>query len=539
MVNAPAPAFRTVTLRPAASRAGADRLAEVLPRILASGSDGRIALDAGGRNGYGCRALPCPQALAFSSSTASTISARAFAAAEAAYKALFVAAADRGFASAFEAATERLREELRTLLELDACDADIVLSASGTDSGIHALHLLQAACGRALVSIVVAPEETGSGVPLAAAGRHFSNAASSGSKVTRGAAIAGMAGIDTVLVPSQDAGGARPPARIDADIRAAVARAISAGRGAVLHVMHHSKIGTRAPGAALLAELRGAHGANVQFVLDACQFRLSRRDLRAYLDAGFLVLVTGSKFFAGPPLSGATLVPASFRARLRATAVPAGLADYVTGYDWPLRFGGIRAQLPRRENLGQYLRWVAAAAEMRAYFEVPEPCRRLALTEFSQAAQSAIGGRPGLALLPAPAWCAQAGADDEFGVRSVFPFLVRVGGRYATPAESRVIYRALNDDVGGLLRCDTSLHARLAATLCHVGQPVAVRHEGMEAGALRVSADARLVSECFAGADMGEALAALRAKTAQLDIVLDKAEWLAANLEALLPFYGD
>lgn len=520
---------------------GVSQPLDVLPRILASGSDSRIALDALARNGYGCRGAPCPEALTFSSSTASTISPRAYAAVEAAYSALFVRAANDGFAQAFETATENLRRGLRRLLMLDACDADIVLSPSGTDSSIHALHLVQQALGGSLTSIVVAAEETGSGVPFAAGGRHFNHASSSGSKVAKGQSIAGMDGIETVSIAARDAQGARSLAQIDAQVRDVVAQAVVAGRRAVVHVMHHSKIGTRAPSADCVAALRAEHGMNVQFVLDACQLRLGRQRLQHYLEEGLLVLVTGSKFFAGPPLSGAVIVPAAFRARLAVGgSMPAGLADYASCYDWPESLSVIREQLPRRENLGQYLRWVAAQSEMRAYFAVPELYRRLMLAEFSHAAVRAIEGRAGLALLQEPEWLAnEADPDDEFCVRTVFPFLVRIGGRYATPAESRAIYKALNDDVSGIVKCETSLHASVAATLCHIGQPVTLMYQDVQVGALRVSADARLVSESFAQGDMSGAIAALRAKSAQLDIVLDKVELLARNLDALIPAYAE
>ena len=39
--------------------------------------------------------------------------------------------------------------------------------------------------------------------------------------------------------------------------------------------------------------------------------RLGRTRLQKYLDRGYLVLVTGSKFFTGPPFSGALLVPSA------------------------------------------------------------------------------------------------------------------------------------------------------------------------------------------------------------------------------------
>jgi hypothetical protein len=518
--------------------------AQVLGRILASGSDARIAINvASGLNGYGGRAVPCREAIAFSSSTASTISPMAFEAVEAAYGALFRAAAEHGLGTVFERAVEKLRRDLKVLLELDFCDAGIVFSPSGTDSEIHALHLARLwharSGGADITSIVVAAEETGSGVPQASAGRHFNMTTSAGASAVRGRAIAGMEGIAHVAIPVRDAQGTRDLAEIDEDVSRAVAEAIAHGRRVVLHVMHHSKIGTRAPSAACIAELRARHGMHIQFVLDACQFRLSRRKLRHYLDQGFLVLITGSKFFAGPPLSGAVIVPEQFQARIAAeTKIPQGLAEYATAYDWPDSLAGIREQLPRRENLGQYLRWVAAAAEMKAYFAVPELYRRLALGEFSSTLSRMFEARSDLALLPEPAWVSdEADMDDEFSVRTVFPFVIRRSGVPLSAAESRTIYRALNEDVCEIIACQG--RERLAATVCHIGQPVAMKMDGVDTAALRISADARLVSECFAGTNVLDAITALKQRSAGAAIVLDKVALLANNLDRLVPVYRE
>jgi len=48
-----------------------------------------------------------------------------------------------------------------------------LLSASGTDCELTVLALVAAGTTRSVSSILLAPDETGSGVPLAACGRHF------------------------------------------------------------------------------------------------------------------------------------------------------------------------------------------------------------------------------------------------------------------------------------------------------------------------------------------------------------------------------
>ena len=179
--------------------------------------------------------------------------------------------------------------------------------------------------------------------------------------------------------------------------------AIRAGNGVVLHAMDHSKLGSAGPSLACLREICALAPGAVQVVVDACQARLSRARLAWYLDQGFLVLITGSKFFAGPPLCGALLIPDALRAAIgRIAEVPAGLADYTGRDDWPDCFGLIRAQLSAAANVGQALRWRAAVADIRAYFAVPELFRRVALAEFAATATRTIARYPELALLPEP-----------------------------------------------------------------------------------------------------------------------------------------
>ena len=79
-----------------------------------------------------------------------------------------------------------------------------------------------------------------------------------------------------------------------------------------------SKTGLLAPSLEAAAELRQRHRGRLDVLVDACQMRLSPERIRACLAAGWMVLVTGSKFFGGPPFAGALLVPADV-ARARPT----------------------------------------------------------------------------------------------------------------------------------------------------------------------------------------------------------------------------
>ncbi|MGO8916546.1 MAG: hypothetical protein ACLQJR_11635 [Stellaceae bacterium] len=516
------------------------RLAELfapLAYLLAAGGDTRLHLDPASQlNGYGCRPFPRPEAFTFASSTATSISERAYEAAEAAREALVRAALGDGLEAAVEARVEALRGGLLDLLGLAGSGTEIVFSPSGTDSALHAVFLARARLGSPIASVIAASDETGSGVAYASCGRHFSTLTAQGAAVEKGSPIAGLAeDVASLAIPLREAGRVRPPAEIDAAVVAAVAEAVAAGSGVLLHVMDHSKLGARCPSHACLAEIRGRFGERVQLVIDACQLRLSRQRLAAHLAQGDMVMITGSKFFTGPPFSGALLVPASLSRRLGSgQGLPAGLADYTSRSDWPRAWTGLRDSLAEHANLGQLLRWTAALREMRDYFAVPEGFRRAALARFAEIVPGLIASEETLELLP-DGERRGGDADEEMAVRTIFPFLVRRAGRALGVADCVILYRALNTDVSVLLPADASARQRrLAAQLCHIGQPVALTlPTGAAVAALRISAGARVVSESWSAAGEAASFALLEREFDQVRLLLAKLGLLLRHFDAI------
>lgn len=516
-----------------------DRLAELfapLAHLLASGGDTRLALDPATRlNGYGCRPYPRPEAITFASSTATSVSERAYGAAEAAQAALIRAALREGLEPAFDARVEALRGELVDLLELRGRGAEIVFSPSGTDAELHAVFVARTVLGTPLASIVVASDETGSGVPYASCGKHFNTRTAQGAAVEKGNPITGLAeDLVTLSLPLRHDGGVAPTLRdMDAAVVEAVAQAIAQGRRVLLHVMDHSKLGARCPSAACLAQIRARWGEAVQVVVDACQMRLGRARLRAHLDDGHMVLITGSKFFTGPPFSGALLVPHGLAAVMASAAgVPMGLADYTSRSDWPRAWAGVRAALGERANFGQLLRWIAAAQEMRDYFAVPGSYRRAALARFAATVAALIDEAGFLDLLPDHDRSA-GGDDEEMATRTIFPFLVRRDGRPMSFAQCATLYRALNEDVSAQLPGATAEERALGARLCHIGQPVMLGPSADDPAALRISAGARVVSETWSEAGEEAALAKLEGEFDEVRAVLDKLALLLRHFAAI------
>ncbi|HXE29777.1 MAG TPA: hypothetical protein VN656_14755 [Stellaceae bacterium] len=514
-----------------------------LESLLASGGDTRLALDPATQlNGYGCRPFPRPEAFTFASSTATSISDRAYAGVAGTRQVLLREAQLIGIERAVDAQMDRQRLELKQLLDLDDDDCEIVFSPSGTDSQLHALFLARALLGAPLVSLIAASDETGSGATFATRGRHFNAVTAQGAPVTKGEPIQGLAdGVIGARVPLRDGvGRLRPIEEIDGDIAHTIARDVAAGKRVVLWAMDSSKFGLRSPSEDCLRWIADSADDKVMIVIDACQARLGRARLRWYLDRGFPVLMTGSKFFTGAPFSGALLVPQTLVERCAAIDdVPDGIGAYTGRYDWPARFANIRKELPPQINLGTLLRWSAALTEMRDYYAVPGSFREFALAQFAQTVPQIIAAEPCLELMPLPEEEPATLDNEEFATRTIFPFFIRRRGERLSHAEAAILYRALNDDVAALLPATLPPMLRLlAARRCHIGQPVAVP-DGMGGtlGALRISAGARVVSETWRSDDILIAHENLRAEFDQIRAIVEKLALLVRYYDAIEPAY--
>ncbi len=471
--------------------APAARQNAALALMLTDGGDERIKPDPlTGRTKYATPAMPAPNEIWFSSSTASAIERRGVMAAGDALTALvgrFVYPA--GW-------FERLRQRIVGLFGVLGSEA--ILAASGTEAEFIALSVARAASDRPLTSIVIGPTETGRGVVKAAAGRHFLPSTSLGGAVEPGARLAGIADVEIETIAIRNSAGVpRAAAKIDAEAAACVAKALAAGRDVLLHVLDTSKTGLGGVNREQAREL--AANRHVTVVVDACQLRCPRERLQADLKAGFMVMITGSKFAGGPPFAGALLLPPGMAKRLdERRSAPAGLAAYSALFDWP---GSLQqdftAALDTLFNLGLGLRWEAALASIEAFFALPESLRTQILTWFGDEVRRHIAARRHLRLAK--------GAPDT----TIFPVVTKGA---ESPAEATALYRALAEEGD---RPDL-------ARSCHVGQPVEI---GKQA-ALRICASMPLVLDIAAHMAEGRTLSSAPA-AGDLDFLFCKWDRLA------------
>jgi len=326
-------------------------------------------------------------------------------------------------------------------------------------------------------------------------------------------------------------GEARAASDVDAAVLEAVERATAGGAGVLLQVMDSSKFGWRAPSDAILAEIAQRWPGKVQIVVDACQMRLGRGRINAHLDCGHMVLITGSKYFGGPAFAGALLLPAALSRPFlkRSVKLARGLADYTGSSDWPQAYKALRARLESRANLGQWLRWEAALAEMTAYYAVPAAFRSHAVAELGRGIEALIMLSPSLRAVPRPASPPTA-EDEEFSAPTIFPFTVHGPHGPLGAERCRALYRALNRDMSKLI-VTSAADAEVAARSCLIGQPVRLERAGEKPiAALRLCIGARMITQAWAC----DAASARR----NLEHTLDRIAGVVAKIELLLAAPG-
>jgi hypothetical protein len=156
---------------------------------------------------------------------------------------------------------------------------------------------------------------------------------------------------------------------------------------------------------------------------------------------------------------------------------------------------------------------------------VPTHFRSVAFREFSTFVTKCVsdGSNP---LLDQP-WF---GNDtyEEFSVPTVFRFLPLRDGHPCSLADAKLLYQAMNEDLSATMDASgPSQRQLLLSQYCHVGQPGRNSAAlGGNAGALGVSADARLVSENRSRGDEESAIGGLRPNIAKMRIVFDRLQFL-------------
>ena len=452
--------------------------------LLVSGGDARISVDpATGVSMYGCRPCPDPDLVALGSCTASFISTAGFAAASALRRHCVEQLRFNSPGVVYAEQAARLRSELLACCGLARADGvEAVLAASGTDLFLLAAQWLKPQC-----KVMIAASETGSGVPAALHGRHFNGRAACAGEVPIGTLVGDWEGDLVALAVRAQDGSLLDAASVDADCAASIGAAAVAGHRVLLVLTDASKTGLIVPSVDVALAMRRKFPAQVEVLVDACQFRLSTATLRAYLALDWMVALTGSKFIGGPTFCGALLVPRACAARYRDAPLNAGVNAYSNANDWPPAWRSGHC-LPSMSNFGLLLRWAAALSGLRKFLALPEAHIAAFLQRFAETVGARLALDDCLEALPVAPLSRQAlciaGTWDAR--QSIFPFLIFVpdeagGRRPLRREETERLQHALRNPAAGGRRFQ-------------LGQAVACGvRDGVPVSALRLCVSARMV----------------------------------------------
>ena len=493
-----------------------------------------------GLNKYGC-APRSRDVLAVGSCTASSPTPRALAVVEEA-RARLQSALERGeLMACAHAMMAEIRARLARALDIEDMEGtEVILTPSGTDAEMLATWLALGDGARPLYNLVMAPAEVGSGTALAAGGRHFDGETPLGLQPTSGAPVSKSLSekvrVDTIALRDEE-GVVREAAVLDGLCRDRVSTAVARGERALLHLVAHTKTGTHAPSLREAEGLSALYPEDVVVLVDAAQGRISRRGLRAALERGWIVLFTGSKFYGGPPFSGALLVPASRGpAEASLESLPPEFRAYFTAGEHPPAWEITRDSLDDDPNLGLLVRWEAALAEIEAYYEA-EPARRYQILRAFECMVPRVFEGSTLVQLESVA----PPVDDDGKTplleskRTVFPFSLRgrAGGEDFGPERLRVIFEWMNRDLSPLeLDVPPTLRRDLAARF-HLGQPVTTSASHGR-GVLRVAIGGpnivELANDVSLGPDVDTRLAGFES---DLRALRRKLEYLAEHFDVV------
>jgi hypothetical protein len=310
------------------------------------------------------------------------------------------------------------------------------------------------------------------------------------------------------------------------------------GRHVVLHIMDQSKLGYQSPSVALIQKLETLKDLSLQCIVDASQLRLDPKDLHHYLNKGYMITITGSKYFTGPPYCGALILPKKVSKLVNATktTLPKGLNSYYNHSDWPTSWYCSK-DLSEGCNYGSNMRWNAAIVEMDRYYKTPVLYRNMGIEMFCNFVEDSIKEAAFLEPLFIDRFQSNPYDSNEFSLRNIctiFPFFILKEGKALSDGKVKKLYTLLNSDISNSFEDAPLEIIRLAAQKCHIGQPVNVKNGvDFQSAVLRISLGSRIISESWVNRDISLFFRNIENQMNQITVILKKIELILGTPKLL------
>jgi len=364
--------------------------------LLQYGGDDRLTLDlkVSKLNKYFSSTIPRVNVLRRGSCTCSTISLEAYLSADMKRVELLKSTLTGSDTDKLiEVECDLIRSRIFEVLQIPEDGPEVILFPSGSDAeflplmiGISRTIAKSSASNTnpKVFNYVVAAGEVGSGTPNAATGKHFSALSPKGIEQKMNDTLKGLNDnmIETILYkPRSKTGSAE---FLEDEIALSISQKLSQSENsiAILHLVVASKTGLIYPSISTINKLKEQYHDRLLITVDACQLRCQLDIVKKYIEQDFVVLITGSKFFTGPPFSGAVVIPKQAKLELEnyirssSSNGPVGLRDYLTKCDIPFTMPEMKkfisGGLENSEwyNPGLLLRWHCALPIMEAYRKI-------------------------------------------------------------------------------------------------------------------------------------------------------------------------
>jgi hypothetical protein len=528
----------------AGARASSDfsELEGPLEDLMIAGGDSRLTLLSSGLNKYGVCPRPRPEAVQFSSSTASAVSGHGFLFAEQLRWSLIELGESDDAGQVHQALAASLMKGVARLLCLATDEMDYVITASGTDAElVSVLMAVAGGEGRPVTNLLVSPEESGTGVRLAGGGRYFDALSATQEPIRKGEPAIQGASITVTEVPIRDAYcHIRPNEEVDQEIQQKGIRALEEGHHLLVHLLAGSKTGLSAPSLEAIEKLVELAPTRVDVVVDACQMRSSWVELGEMVRKGWMVQVSGSKFLTGPPFSGALLLPTALRSRRETVlSLMAGSSGVSVPDDWSKWWADGLLQSTGRRSLGPLFRWLPALLEGHLFGSLTEGGKLSTFEGFRQELVKRFKKSDFLCPL-------EGGVDgvsgDHSAMMTIMSFQV-IGKRWndallpLTEKECLWLYERLNSDVSDLIPDLSPGEVATARLECHIGQPVILTGQRQKMAFLRLVVGARFFNMVGHAHPLAQE-AMLQSQIADACRVLDKIELIASRWWRFAPQFG-
>jgi hypothetical protein len=280
----------------------------------------------------------------------------------------------------FQECMQQVHDRIRKVLKI-YLKTSIITVPSGTDAEYIPLLIAKAHAGHdgQVVNILTGAGEIGTHSSTAASGMHFSSVTPSREEVRSGKKIEGIGNNLRVIVVSQRhrLTGLESHNQ-DIWIRQVEKNISDPATMVLLHIVDSSKLGSRMNVIDQVERLKTISQGRLLVTIDSCQSRTDIYRTRRYLQLGYMVMITGSKFEEGPPFSGAVIVPPRITESLTAKSFInflTGIDKYITQYDVSGDMAKICPYLRGWMNWGLMLRWTCALTNWEKFRSIENGTR--------------------------------------------------------------------------------------------------------------------------------------------------------------------